>query len=538
MRLPINKRYIFFVLLIFGCDSGPREIAVPLKLHSNSISLEVLSISPKVIQFTFEYDNKQSGNSSGFQLCLLNETQPDACEPIKKLNANTKKFEIPVRPNMLDKAKNTYFVMSSIDKSNNVTIDPHSILQAVITLKSNTPSYKETLGIDIVFSKNGNYLFATTIRQVLIFEKSQIGWNVIQTLSFAGADKQLSVSDDALRLVVGIRDEWVEDTYGDQIREAGRIYILDAIDGEWQNGAETIAIESPSPSEFGYFGYSVSLSGNGQHLAVGEPSKSNSFRGRVTTYFKNQAGWHELPPLEAPAPSSHTFYGKSVALNQNGMILIVGRPMFLGEAGEAFVYELTANGWEEKFQLSPSGTTRTANFGSKVAVNAAGSKFAASAPNVMTMLRHTHGEIYFFDHDGQLIHILEGLEARYPKSAPPLFGADFALSDDWTTLIVGAPHNRTGITGIVLPSLVNDSLSSEIVRSGSAYLYELDQDNIWQLILQLKAPYVADPHDQYGKSVTINGNGDTIAISSPYDDSSSTTRSDNKVRDSGVIYVY
>ena len=79
------------------------------------------------------------------------------------------------------------------------------------------------------------------------------------------------------------------------------------------------------------FGYAVSLSGDGQLLAIGAPALVDSderyprIRGAVYLYQRSASGrWHLQETLRSEAPHNANFFGHSVSLNGNGTVLAIG----------------------------------------------------------------------------------------------------------------------------------------------------------------------------------------------------------------------
>jgi len=191
------------------------------------------------------------------------------------------------------------------------------------------------------------------------------------------------------------------------------------------------------------FGCSVSLSANGDTLAVGASSI-----GLGTVYiYTAPAGtgtWtlqHILAGADAGALTNGAF-GQTVALSASGARLVVSvvGPSTVSNGGTLVVYERNAtNAWNLQSKLiRPNGDGM---LGWNVALNAAGDRIAAceAGPILSGVV-----DIFVRDAGGvwSLVQTLEPMDS--PPSLYRLFGAGVALSDSGDTLAVAATVNSRG----------------------------------------------------------------------------------------------
>ncbi|MFT3929430.1 MAG: histidine kinase [Spongiibacteraceae bacterium] len=120
-------------------------------------------------------------------------------------------------------------------------------------------------------------------------------------------------------------------------------------------------------------------------------------------------------------------------------------------------------------------------------------------------------------------------------SAGDTFGWTIALSDDGTTLAVGAPSEDSSATGI------NGSQSSDATTdSGAVYVF-VNTGSGWTQQAYLKASNTY-AGDNFGESVALSSDGNTLAVGAPFEDSSATTINGSQTTrtagDAGSIYVF
>jgi hypothetical protein len=169
-----------------------------------------------------------------------------------------------------------------------------------------------------------------------------------------------------------------------------------------------------------------------------------------------------IPAVVAPNGDSGDKFGSTVAISQDGTTLAVGAP---GEAS-------AADGID-------------------------GDREDDSAPAA--------GAVYVFTRSGDEWTLDAYLKAA-SSEANDAFGASIALSDDGSTLAVGAPTESTG---------PNDS--------GAVYVFR--RSGAWSQEAHLKATTVGDG-DRFGTSVALSGDGQTLAAGAPEEDAG------------GAVYVF
>ncbi|MEY2745853.1 MAG: hypothetical protein RL112_895 [Planctomycetota bacterium] len=129
---------------------------------------------------------------------------------------------------------------------------------------------------------------------------------------------------------------------------------------------------------------------------------------------------------------------------------------------------------------------------------------------------------------------------RYVKASNP--GAEdnygYSIAISGTTLVVGAPFEDSGATGIN-----GNQASNSASNSGAVYVYRLTPGATgqwgWTQTAYIKASN-ANAQDQFGYSVAIDG--DILVVGAPTEDSSSSNVNnnplDNSAPDSGAAYVF
>ena len=114
------------------------------------------------------------------------------------------------------------------------------------------------------------------------------------------------------------------------------------------------------------------------------------------------------------------------------------------------------------------------------------------------------------------------------------FGYSVSLSDDGNSLAVGAPFEDSSATGLGGEQINNNSTDTGVV-----YVFTRSGEN-WRQRAYIKASNTGD-NDQFGYAVSLSGDGNTLVVGAPFEDSSSTgvdSVENNNSTDTGGVYVF
>ncbi|NIM43125.1 MAG: integrin [Hydrogenophaga sp.] len=136
------------------------------------------------------------------------------------------------------------------------------------------------------------------------------------------------------------------------------------------------------------------------------------------------------------------------------------------------------------------------------------------------------GAVYVFTRTNATWHLQARLKASNPDTYDR-FGGSLALSADGNTLAVGATGER---------SRSADPLDNSGSRNGAVYVFSRSS-GAWQQQAYLKA-FNTGLYDQFGNSLALNANGDTLAIGAEAESSSGTDPYDRSLMASGAVYVF
>lgn len=303
---------------------------------------------------------------------------------------------------------------------------------------------------------------------VYVFERGPSGWAQQAYVKpsnrggrFGGA-LALSASGDTLAVGAIAERSAATGIDGDDSDEsrwdAGAAYVFERDAGGW---AQQAYVKSSSTSSNDFFGACLALSSSGDRLVVGAPGDGQV--GRVYDFQRSSGTWSERVRIEAPTPVLDERFGTAVALSGEGDTLAIGA----WDSRKTYVMVATPEGWlphaelehfDDAIALSSDGTTlaiglpNASSSGAGVADTASEGDVPSGA---LELYRRTDASWSAWSH----------VKASNPRYADE-FGASVALSSDGGTLVVGAPGERGGATGIG-----GDQTSDVGAPAGAAYLY-------------------------------------------------------------------
>jgi hypothetical protein len=277
-----------------------------------------------------------------------------------------------------------------------------------------------------------------------------------------------------------------------------------------QSGRDIVA----SQSWYSWFGFSISISGDGNRIVSGAPFSTSpnagGQRGLVEVYDWNGSAWSIKGSTIFGTTDDQ--YGLSVALSRDGTKWIAGGRFITDPSrggyrtGAARVYELNGftNDWVQVGQTL-YGENIDDRFGENVAISADGTRIAIGAPyNSSSGTGAGHVQIY------KSVNAAPVQGAKLTASDGELYDGFGSVSISGSTMVIGQRGD-------------DDKGSS----SGAAYVFTRGSTFNWTQIAKLTASDGAS-NDYFGHSVSIDG--DTIVIGAPYEDVYGSN--------SGAAYVY
>ena len=406
------------------------------------------------------------------------------------------------------------------------------------------------------------------------------------------------------------------DQADNSVVSAGAVYIFTLTESGWEQSAYIKASDIASDDDFGH---SVALNGNGDTLAVGGAWEENRLlgdqhdTGAVYVFARDDAGnWTEQGYLHASTLTTKMHFGVSVSLSDDGNLLAVGAPGEGGVAtegvegggstsvsGAAYIFTRTDGVWAETAAIASSNLEANDLFGFDLAISGDGTTLAVGALQESSAATGVNGDqadnsapyagaVYVFapgesgwvqqaylkasnaqanahfgfaltiSDDGNVLAVgakddseEAGAVHMYARTAGvwahqahltssntqagDRFGVDLALSDDGKVLAVGASWEDSTAVGAGGNENINTA-----PNSGAVYMFAQDASG-WAQTAYVKANNTQD-QSHFGHSVALDATGDMLAVGATWENGSSSgvsgDQSAQAAENSGAVYIY
>jgi uncharacterized repeat protein (TIGR01451 family) len=294
-------------------------------------------------------------------------------------------------------------------------------------------------GVSVSFSgdtaavgASGDDLPAPNAGSAYVFQRSGITWSEQQKLvasdTATGDALGSSVSIFGDTVVAGAR---LDDVLGSL--DAGSAYVFVRSGTTWSEQQRLTA--SVSGAAFELFGSSVSVFGDTAVIGAERDATSGGMdAGAAYVFVRSGAGWTEQQKLVASDGDAGSFFGASVSLS--GDTLVVGAPLATapgGSAGAAYVFVRSGTTWSEQQKLVASDGASGDFFGASLSIS--GDRAVVGAYRDATAGGFDAGSAYVFVRAGSTWSEQQKVVAS-DGAAFDNFG--FSVSISGSTFVVGA----------------------------------------------------------------------------------------------------
>jgi Flp pilus assembly pilin Flp len=261
---------------------------------------------------------------------------------------------------------------------------------------------------------------------------TQVGSDVDGEAAGDGSGRSVSLSSDGSTVAIGAHNNEGNGT------DAGHVRIYKNISGTWTQVGSDIDGEAGGDLS----GYSVSMSGDGNIVAIGASlnSGNGTDAGHVRIY-KNINGTWTQQGLDIDGETEYDYSGQSISLSSDGSTVAIGAHNNEGNgsyAGHVRIYKNINGTWTQQ-GLDIDGEAAGDRFGSSVSLSSDGSNVAIGA--------------YFNEGNGSYaghVRIYKNINGTWTQqgsdidgeAADDYSGSPVSLSSDGSTVAIGAYFNE------------------------------------------------------------------------------------------------
>ena len=177
--------------------------------------------------------------------------------------------------------------------------------------------------------------------------------------------RSVSLSSDGNTALVGA---YLEDAGGSG---AGAAYVFTRSNGTWTQQQK---IQASDPQASDYFGYSVSLSGDGNAALVGAylEDAGGTNAGAAYVFTRSNGTWTQQQKIQASNPQASDYFGYSVSLSGDGNTALVGAHPEDTGFGAAYIFTRSNGTWSQNQKIQASDAETYDYFGNSVSLSGDG----------------------------------------------------------------------------------------------------------------------------------------------------------------------
>ncbi len=296
------------------------------------------------------------------------------------------------------------------------------------------------------------------------------------------------------------------------------VYVFERTGSTWSL-AHTLISSNAGFVPSDRFGFAVSISGDGNVIAVGnigdssnfaglgataaqQQNTSMSFAGAVQVFEKSGPSWSNTEYIKASNPDQTDQFGISVALNDDGSTLVVGASFESSSAtgingaqnnnnttisGAVYVFDNSGSAWAQTAYIKASDNAANREFGRVLSVSADGDTFA--------VVTGSGSKAYIFERD----------LGTWSEQATftPFFTASLSASGD--TLALGYLAEASAAIG-----LDGDETNTSAPNAGAVSLLKKGASG-WESVNYIKASNTASG-DNFGTSIAISDDESALFV--------------------------
>jgi hypothetical protein len=328
------------------------------------------------------------------------------------------------------------------------------------------------------------------------------------------------------------------------------VYIFTHTGSTWSQQAYIKASNTGERDEGDQFGYSITLSGDGNTLAVGvigedsnatgingnQSDNSASGSGAVYVFTRGGGTWSQQAYLKSSMTRPNVLFGYAVGLSENGGTLAVSEYDADRGKGALYVFGRSAGTWSQQARLQASNAENGDSLGYSLAISSDGNTIAAGAADEDCMtpgvnpapcdkdqpLDNSSGAAYIFVRSGSAWSQQAFIKASNPGKED-WFGVHLALSGDGNTLVVCAPNEDSASKGL---NGKQDDDSAD--GAGAVYIFTR-AGSMWAQDAYVKGANT-EKFDEIGSAAALTKDGRMMAVGAHFES--------GRAPRSGAVYVF
>jgi hypothetical protein len=377
----------------------------------------------------------------------------------------------------------------------------------------------------------------------------------------------VALSADGSTLAVGAPGDVTAGMTGTPVDPGGAIEVYVRGSGGWVHQARLKAAHTSQ------LGYSLSISADGGMLVAGAPTESSGatgingnqadrsaeYSGAVYAFTRSGSTWTQQAYIKASNTRAGDVFGSAVALSADGTTLGVGAPgessgsagiggdqnnRSAPQAGAVYLFARSGSAWLQQTYVKASNAQAGDQFGVSLAFSSDGSTLVVGAEAEDGGATGVNGSTADDSaSDAGAVYVLTRSNTAWSQQAyikasnaqaGARFGQRVALSADGSTLVVGAPAEGGGATGI------NGNQASNTAEFAGAVYAFTRNGSTWLQQAYIKASNT-QAGDGFGHGLALSADGLTLAVGATGEDGGGAgmqgDQTSNSASNAGAVYL-
>ena len=339
-------------------------------------------------------------------------------------------------------------------------------------------------GPALIQNPDNTFTFKSTSNGSFTFEYSISSKEVkVQAQNSEASDRfgsSIALSSDGNTMTVGAS---LDDVGSNS--DQGSVYLFSKSANNWILQSQIFASDGAGADAFGS---SVSISGDGNTLAVGAPGSDINSIGAIYVFTRSSGVWTQQPKIVIPHnpaamnPTYNNRQGSKVLVSSDGNTLFAGT-----SSGGQYIYSLSAGAWTQQADLAQqNGFNIFSHQGNYAALSSDGNT-ALLGYESFPVNGVASGTAFFFSRTNG-VWTLQSQVTPANLGANSNFGSSVGLSADGATAIIGSPYSNSGKGNAFI-----------YTRSGSTWSLQSTLNPQGNLLASI-----------FGSSVGISNDGNTV----------------------------
>jgi hypothetical protein len=296
----------------------------------------------------------------------------------------------------------------------------------------------------------------------------------------------------------------------------GAVYVFVRNASNWLQQGKLLSTDF---SNYDYFGWSVSISTDGNTAVIGangNDSPGVTDHGAGYVFVRSGSNWTQQAKLLANDGNAFEHLGTSASISGDGNTVLLGAHLEsdtgTNSNGAVYVYTRSGTTWTQQAKLLANDKATDDNFGFKTSISSDGNTALIGAHYEDSGGVTANGAAYVFERTG----------SNWTQQAK-LLATDFDTGDVFGYSVALSSSGNIGLIGAIFES------NSGFTSNGAAYIFARSGAN-WSQQAKLLATDRAS-NDGFGISTSLSANGD-IAFVGAY------VKDDAGISDSGAVYIF